>query len=179
MPVRVISSSQGDGAYFLNAAILQRGQDKGIIKFRDFRKDNGILYHKRHGRVYDFVRSARAEIRETVANYLTNILPGIDEDAKEDLRRAFETLFNHYDYKKNPVFEERLGLLISAENFLFPIKSYVAHVHFYCQTIKGPYDEYTVYARMICHMYTWFPFRETTEQDIVDVLREGLKCLSI
>lgn len=185
---RVISSRDGDGAYFLNLAIIKKGVRDGNIEFiHEGKLEKCKIYHQVHGRDYDFARSARSKIGDDVTKYLTNYLPGIDEETQQEIRSSFENLFNYYKFKKwfdrkGVGFKEDLKLLIE-KTALFGT-DYVGHIEFECETIKDPDvfwkvtssgPTYTVYARIICHGLTWFRFQRPPLKSIVGALIAGSK----
>lgn len=173
MPARVVSSLDDDENYSINRDILQKGL-KDDIKFKGQVKSKDREFSFEHKRTYDFVRTAGAKIRDAMTNYLRSILLDLDEDAKQDLRSAFEKLFNYNSYKGKLNKEgQKVGksmklLIFNPEENGELAEDYVAKVNFSCNTIKGPKDEYTVYTSITCQEFTWFEF----EEDLPNSLRK-------
>jgi hypothetical protein len=114
------------------------------------------------GRIYDFVRKAKAKIGEAMTDHLSGILPGIGQNTREDLRTTFERLFAYHAYKHYPLTLQGQSRGESMKLFVFnPPDNYVAHVCFNCTTMKGAGDKYTVSTAMTCHKYTTFECQDT------------------
>ena len=121
--------------------------------------------------IYDFTRSAKAEVRENMTTHLCDILPpGLRQRDRQSIREAFDCLFDYHTYKGylervRQQQREALQMLVFHHN-----QKYVAHVQFKSTTVKDGADRYTVNATLTCQRFTYFPLQETDLDDILGAL---------
>ena len=150
-----VVSSRHPLNYSKNRNFLTNGLQGNIIHFQDFNYylHPAVVYNKR--RLYDFTRTAKAQVRENMTAYLCSVLPGLTRQDKENIRVVFDCLFGYYGYKGNLDVlgqqHESLEMLVFDRN-----KQYVAHVQFNNTTVISDVHQFTVCPILTCHRYTYF-----------------------
>ncbi|KAJ7376455.1 hypothetical protein OS493_034442 [Desmophyllum pertusum] len=152
----IVSSIQDGSGYHKNKASLEDGLQNGYIEFQDdnvnsYEPDQFVFDNKRC--VYDFTRSAKSTIRDDMADYLCDALPGL---SKQDIKEVFDCLFNYHTYKDyleniNDKRYESMKMLVFNEGH-----EYVAHACFNSTSRKTAEKEFTVDAALTCESFTYF-----------------------
>ena len=158
-----------DFSYYQNLIFLQENLRNDQIHFQgNAEVFNPDAYNFRNGRVWDFVRAARARIgKEMVAN-LNGALPGLTAHDRQHIREFFNCAFNYYAYKGHLNVEgNQHGE--SLKMFVFhPAQQYVAHVNFSSHSRRGPDNLFVVNISVTCQLYNFF---EPQNDDIANVIQ--------
>ena len=165
MAIEILTSTQDDFGYYNNVGYLRRARQEGNVDFQGFVNNyapDAIVFDDK-ARIYDFTRSANSTIRENMTTYLSQdeVLPGIQPQDRQNIREAFDYLFNYHAYKEHldQVHQQRresMRMLIFHQ-----AQQYVAHVVFSCISRRTALQQYTVNATLTCQRFTYFQRRET------------------
>ena len=129
-------------------------------------------------RVYDFVRSARARIRNNMSTYLNAVLPGLQLGNCPKIWALFERLFNYYEYKEyfNQSNQQKPQ---TTEMLIFNhVERYVAYVWFSSTSFRTWPQQYTVTVTLTCKRYTYFA-SQATNYSTVDAISRALQNLHL
>lgn len=175
--VIIISSVQGPATfkYYDNLAFLRNGLQNDEIHFEgpvDVHEPPAFDYPDK-ANVYNFTRTARTDVRDNMANWLCGILPGLQPQDCEDIRTAFNCLFDYYTYKRklNDVGQQQAE---SMQMLVFDDRvqpEYVAHVQFNSITKRNAEHQFIVNATLNCQRFTHFQLQETALDDILQELK--------
>ena len=164
--VTIVSSRKDPSfSYYNNLAFLKSGRENNTIHFQGF-VDNysppTFVYNA--GRIYDFIRTAKAQVRENMTAYLCGILPAQNIQQQQEnqisIREAFDCLFDYLTYKGylgivGQQHYESLNMLVFDH-----YKQYVALVQFNSTTARSAADTFTVDATLTCQRFTYFESQE-------------------
>ena len=151
----IIVSSRHHLNYNNNRDFLTDGLQRNVIYFQDvnYYLHPAVVYNKR--RLYDFTRTARAQVRDNMTAYLCSVLPGLSIQDRKDIRGVFGCLFDYGMYLGKLDIarqqHESLEMLIFDHK-----KQYVAHVQFNSITVISGMNQFTVCPILTCHRYTYF-----------------------
>ena len=97
MAVRIVTSQEDQRAYRKNMDLLRKGLTKDQIEFQGSENffDPGPIEFKTRGSVYDFTQKAKSKIRKKMVKYVNGVLPGLPGHNLDEIRGAFEQLFNY------------------------------------------------------------------------------------
>ena len=176
MAITIVTSIQDDFGYYNNLAFLRRGlqvaDEEARIHFRgNVNNHTPEIVFDGKVRVYDFTRSAQCRIRKDMTAHLGGVLPGLQEADLEQIRGAFDCLFNYYSYKG---FFDQVGRqrTESMKMLIFnEAQKYVAHVYFNATSRRTGPRQFTVTASLTCQRYTYFPFEDTNFEAVLQALQ--------
>ena len=171
---QIVSSVRESAIHFhKNLCYLKNGLSNGEIHFQ------GIFHHDEppafvydnKTRVYDFTRTAQANVRDDMARRLRGWLRGLPT---EQSREVFDYLFDYHHYKEylNVVGKQRaesMKMLI----FRRPDRvnqGYVALVQFSCTSKRHSDILYTVNATLTCERFSYFELQEGSVDQLVEQL---------
>lgn len=175
MAVTIVTSlGQTSFNYSHNRFFLHQGLSDQTIRFQGTVVNSNHQYPWNKRSVYDFTRTAKAEIGVKMVNWLVTTLPGLEQH-RQELRIAFDDLFNYYYYKghlnmRMQQRHESMGMLIFNPN-----QQYVAHVYFSSTSIKGLNRLFTVEAAITSQRFTYFPYQAIN----IDQVLQGLQNLQL
>ena len=142
--------TQGDVCFSDNEEYLKYGLLQGNLWFQGplIRLSSTFVYNKR--RLYDFTRSAKAEVRDRMATFLVDRLgqPGLEAP----LRAAFDSLYNYLKYRYGTR-SESLTMLIFVYN---QGEKFGAKVTFSSNVFEWPPEQYAVATTLVCERFTYF-----------------------
>lgn len=156
-----------------NLYYLKNGLSNGEIHFQgvlQYYEPAAFVYDNKR-RVYDFTRTAQADVRDDMARRLRDWLPGL-QNAQS--REFFDYLFDYHHYMEylKEVGNQRaesMHLLIfrepDDEN-----QGYVALVKFNCTSKRHSNIKYTVNATLTCELFSYFELQEGRLDQLVDQL---------
>lgn len=186
MPIQIVNSRDDDFRYIFNLGHLRAAQAKGDVRLEKTSTDmfpNAFEFPTKK-RVYDFVRTARTQIREATVAKLANpdVLPGLKEEDMEEVREVYEQLFNYQKHKSSLINdgdkrEESVHMLIFKSNRDSEIQNdqpYVAHVSFASVSKKTRPDRFEVSVSLSCLRFSYFPMQE----DDFDAILKALERLN-
>lgn len=158
---QIVSSVREPTQFYDNLNYLMNGLLNGQIHFQWNVFSNipiTFIYHNKR-RLYDFTRSANADVRNHMAGVLCGWLPMLPNAQS---REAFAYLFNYLHYKEylKAVGNQRaesMGMLI----FKKPL-GYVALVKFNIVTRRNGLHQYTVYPTLTCQLFSYFELQQRT-----------------
>ena len=171
----IIVSSRKDPTfrYYNNLAFLRNELQNEIIHFQGFVNSVELTFPVTAGRIYDFTRTAKAQVREDMTTYLCGhtVLPGLQQQDRQSIREAFDCLFDYHTYKGHLDMvrqqrRESLNMLVFDHN-----QGYVAHVQFNSTTKREAADHYTVNATLTCLRFTYFELQEEGLEDVLEALQ--------
>lgn len=156
-----------------NLYYLKNGLSNGEIHFQEILhsyEPEAFVYDKKN-RVYDFTRTAQADVRDDMASRLLDWLPGLP---MEQTREFFDYLFDYCHYKEylKEVGNQRaesMRLLIFREPEDVN-QGYVALVKFNCTSKRHSNIQYTVHATLTCELFSYFELQERSLDQLVDQL---------
>ena len=169
----IIVSSRKDPtfSYYNNLAFLRNGLQNEAIHFQGNVNNHPppeFVYNA--GRIYDFTRAAKAQVRENMTNYLCGVLPGLQQQDHQIIREAFDCLFDYHTYKGYLQIvgqEQRESLNI----FVFDNQQYVAHVQFSSTTARRAANQFVVSATLTCLRFTYFELQQAHLEDVLEALQ--------
>ena len=123
--------------------------------------------------VYDFTRTAKAEVRNHMAGVLCRWLWRLPNARS---REAFDCLFDLHHYKDylEEVGNQRaesMNMLIFKEPRNILERGYVALVKFKSVTRRNRYRQYTVNATLTCQRFSYFELQENTLEEVLEELQ--------
>ena len=147
--------------FYDNLNYLMNGLSNGQIHFQwnvlSYTPITFVYNNKR--RLYDFTRSANADVRNHMAFVLCGWLPKLPIAQS---REAFDYLFNYHHYKEYlKVVDNQRAESISMLIFKKPY-GYVALVKFNIVTRRNGLHQYTVNATLTCQLFSYFELQERT-----------------
>ena len=170
--VQIVSSiREPTFQYYDNLAYLRNGRSNDEIQFQGYvvpHTPPTFEYNNKRC-VYDFVRSAGAEMRNEMADFLSGLL---QELSKERCKGALGGLFAYHHYKKalkrvGARKDESMKMLIfDNEN-----RRYVAHVQFSSVSRRIDQSRYTVDVTLACQRFSYFELQETDFNEILKALQ--------
>ena len=171
--VIIVSSRQDPSfSYYNNLVSLRNGLQNNAIHFQGLVNNHApqaFVYNA--GRIYDFTRTAKAEVRENMTAYLCGVLPGLQQQDHQIIREAFDCLFDYHTYKGylDIVGQQRrefLNMLVFDHNH-----QYVAHVQFNSATVRSDANQFTVNATLTCQRFTYFELQEAVLAAVLAALQ--------
>ena len=179
MAITVLTSIQDNVDYHNNRRYLEKALKEDLVKFDDNKGVNEpetfVFDNKK--RVYDFTRSAKAEIRDDMTKYLKRVLPGLSSRGLDKIRGAFDCLFNYHDEYKESLKEVNGKRSESMKMLVFNKRGedndYVAHVKFNSTSRRTKAKQYTVDVALSYECFTYFPVQETSAEYVFETLREA------
>lgn len=145
--------------FYDNLYYLENGVSNGDIHFQGnvHRYEPGVFVYGRKTRIYDFTRTAQADVRDKMAEHLRGWLPGLP---KKKSREVFDYLFDYHHYKEylKEVGNQRaetMNMLISRKPDHVS-QGYVALVKFNCVSRRNADILYTVNAVLTCQLFSYF-----------------------
>ena len=175
--IRIVHPNDDDSfLYYENlAVVLTRLRENE----NDFRVGDPVDHSEQFtfntNRVYDFTRSAKATIRDYMTPYLLNVLvpdavPEIVEEIGEQLRAAFDFLYNNNSYKgslsaAHQTKNEYLNMLmfINREGTRL-----LAHVTFHSISRLAAPGNFTVDAELKTRRFQYFDVHETNFEQVMN-----------
>ena len=168
---QIVSSVQGlPFQFYDNLNYLMNGLSNGQIQFqgnvRSYTPNTFVYGNKR--RLYDFTRSAKAEVRNHMASILCDWLPMLPNAQS---REAFNYLFNYLHYKEhlkgvgNQRAESMYMLIFNKPH------GYVALVKFNIVTGRNGLHLYVVNATLTAQSFSYFELQETTLHQLLQKLQ--------
>ena len=176
--VTIVSSRQDPSfRYYDNLAFLRNGLQNNAIHFQGHVNNHApeaFVYNA--GRTYDFTRTAKPQMRENMAAYLRDVLPGLQQEDHRIIREAFDCLFEYNTYKHylNIVGQQRRETLNMLVFYRRDNQEYVAHVQFSSTTVRNVVNDenqYTVNATLTCQRFSYFELQETDLEDVLAALQ--------
>ena len=170
----IIVSSRKDPSfrYHNNLALLRNGVENGTTHFQGLINSHESTFNYTAGRIYDFTRTAKAEMREKMTTNICDVLTGrLQQQDHQSIREAFDCLFDYHTYKGylkmiTQQRRESLNMLVFDHN-----QDYVAHVQFKSITVRNAKDHYTVDVTLTCQRFTYFEFQEADLEDVLAALQ--------
>ena len=178
MVIQVVSSNVDDFRYYWNLSYIRNGLQNDEIAFIGVVNNYAPkAFEFNTGRVYDFTRTAKAEIRDKMTTHLLqpDVLPGLEVRFHEMIKEPFDSLFNYQGYKTrleqaNSTRDESMKMLIFNDANGNQAKQYVAHVTFSCDSHRAS-QQYTVYTTLTCQRYTYFPLQVDDFEAVLQALQ--------
>lgn len=178
MVIQILTSTQGDLAYYENRGFLRGALEAGHVKFQGEvhnHAPNAIVFDDKH-RIYDFTRSAKSTIREDMTAYLRRVLPGIQQQDLPEIQEAFDCLFNYHAYKRyleqvDQQRDESMYMLIFNDADGDEAQQYVAHVSFSSISRRTAPEQFTVNATLTCQRFTYFQLQEIDAEVLLQDLQ--------
>ena len=102
MVIEILTSVADNDNYKLNAVNLIEKQQKKVVTQQGEKHLQTQKFDYNKARIYDFTRTARAEIRDDAVGFLCKegALPGLQEEGREWIKEIFNGFFNYLTYKK-------------------------------------------------------------------------------
>ena len=158
--VQIVSSiREPNFQYYDNLAYLRNGRSNDEIQFQGFvinHAPSAFVFDS--GRAYDFVRSARATVRNSMAEFLWKLLPELPRGKRNE---ALDCLFDYYHYRESldvgAKKAESMKMLIFDNEY----RGYVAHVQFSSVSRRIDTSKYSVNATLTCQRFSYFELQET------------------
>ena len=130
-------------------------------------------------RIYDFTRTAQATVPEDIVCFLSqpDVLPGLQEEGKEETKQIFGCLFNYLKYKNHL---QRISdrqdasmsmLIFNDRNGEGDQPPYVVHVSFDSVSRRTADRQFTVNVTLSCQRLTYF---EAQNEDF-DAIKKALR----
>ena len=153
-----------------NLYYLKNGLSNGEIHFQgvlQYYEPAAFVYDNKK-RVYDFTRTAQADVRDDMARRLRDWLPGLQ---MAQSREFFDYLFDYHHYMEylKEVGNQRaksMHLLIFREPDDVN-QGYVALVKFNCTSKRRSNILYTVNAALTCELFSYFELQEGSLDQLV------------
>ena len=173
--ITIVSSVEHPSfSYYNNLAFLRNGIQSDDIHFQgcvDNYSPPAFVFNK--GSIYDFARTAKAELREDMTSWLCDTLPQeIQMQDRGRIREAFDCLFDYHKYKGylTMVGQQRAE---SMEMLVFDQANleYVAHVQFSSTATRTAPNQFTVDATLTCQRFTYFPPQEADLENVLAALQ--------
>lgn len=171
--IRIVSSREDPSfRYYHNLAFLRNGLESHTIHFQGFVNNHAPqAFVFNAGRIYDFTRTAKAQVRENMVAYLCGVLPRLQQEDHQIIREAFDSLFDYHTYKGylDIVGQQRcepLNMLVFDHN-----QEYVAHVQFNSTIVRNAPGQFTVNAILTCQRFTYFELQEAALGDVLEALK--------
>ena len=168
--VKIVSSvREPTFQYYDNLAYLRNGLSNDEIQFQGYVVNHAPpAFVFNSGRVFDFVRSARAKVRKNMAEFLCRLLSRLP---KEECNDALDCLFQYYHYRDSLTVgtekRESMTMLI----FDNETRGYVAHVQFSCVSRQIDQTTFTVNATLTCQRFSYFELQETDFDEMLEALQ--------
>ena len=167
---QIVSSVQGlPFQFYDNLNYLMNGLSNGQIHFQgtvhSYTPNTFVYDNKR--RLYDFTRSAKADVRNHMASMLCYWLPMLPNAQS---REAFNYLFNYLHYKEhlkgvgNQRAESMYMLIFNKPH------GYVALVKFNIVTGRNGLHQYAVNATLTCQLFSYFELQKSTPDEVLQKL---------
>ena len=102
--VQVVSSVVDNFGYYYNLGYLRSALERNGVQLIKVDVHAPPAFQFDKANVYNFIRSAKPTIRETMTTYLEmpDVLPGLQTEDREIIQEPFECLFNNrLGYKKS------------------------------------------------------------------------------
>ena len=180
MVIEILTSSADNDNYKLNAVKLtEKLQNKAVTK-----QGKNHLHAKKFdyekARIYDFTRTARADIRDDAVGFLhkEEVLPGLQEEGQKWIEEIFNGFFNYYTYKRQL---ENIGCNVSESMFMLIFNDcngaedqprYVAHVTFSVKSCLTSDKKYTVDVTLSCRRVTYFEVQKMDLDDFNQAMKD-------
>lgn len=161
--------------FYDNLYYLKNGLSNEDIHFQGnvlSHTPNTFVYNNKR-RVYDFTRTAQAEVRDHMAGVLCLWLSRLPNARS---REAFDYLFDYRHYKDylevvGNQRAESMNMLIFKEP-LGVERGYVALVKFNSVTRRNGDLQYTVNATLTCQRFSYFELQESTLDELLEKLQD-------
>ena len=161
--ITIVSSRQDPiFSYYNNLIFLRNELRNNAIHFQGLVNNHAPTFVYNAGRIYDFTRAAKAEVRENMTAYLcgNDRLPGLQQQDHQIIREAFDCLFDYHTYKGyldivEQQRRESLNILVFDHN-----QQYVAHIQFNSTTARTKASTFTVDATLTCQRFTHFELQK-------------------
>ena len=156
-----------------NLYYLKNGLSNNEIHFQGIlhNYEPAAFVYDHKTRIFDFTRSAQADVRDDMARRLRDWLPGLP---REQSREFLDYLFDYHHYKEylKEVGNQRaesMHLLIFREPDHVN-QGYVALVKFNCTSKRHSDILYTLNAALTCELFSYFELQEGNLDQLVDQL---------
>ena len=168
---QIVSSVQGlPFQFYDNLNYLMNGLSNGQIHFQgnvlSYTPNTFVYDNKR--RLYDFTRSAKADVRNRMASILCSWLPMLPNAQS---REAFAYLFNYLHYKE---YLKGLGNQRAESMYMLIFNKphgYVALVQFNIVTRRNGLHLYAVNATLTGQLFSYFDLLESTLDEFLQKLQ--------
>ena len=184
MVVKIITSTEDNNAFRFNLGYLQRAMISGAVRKQGERCDhNKELVYEGKAKIYDFTRTAQAQVREEIVSFLNtpNVLPGLQEEGLEEIRETFGGFFIYARYKdhlkgNDDRQEESMSVLIFNDgNGKEDQPQYVAYVFFSSTARKTAEKQFKVNFKLSCRRLTYLE----AQNEELDAFRHALENLRL
>lgn len=164
MVIEILTSLADNDNYKLNAVYLMKKLKKTVITKQGKNHLHNKKFDYNKARIYDFTRTARADIRDDAVDSLCKkvALPGVQKEDQEFIKEIFDGFFNYLTYKRqlkevgHDVSESMSMLIFNECKGEKDQPGYVAHVTFLVKSCRTSDEKFTVDVTLSCQRVTYF-----------------------
>lgn len=180
MVIEILFSVADNDNYKLNAFNLTEKLQNKVVTKQGINHLHTKKFDYNKAKIYDFTRTARAEIRDDAVGFLCKeeVLPGLQKKDQEWIKEIFNDFFNYYTYKRQlekigcNVLESMSMLIFNGCNGVEDQPGYVAHVTFLVKSCLTSDKEYTVDVRLSCRRVTYFEVQKMDLNDFNQAMKD-------
>ena len=184
MVIKIQTSIEDSNCYNFNLGYLRRALEKDEVRGegKPDKLEKEFVFND-EARIYDFTRTAQATVREDIVSFLSHIdvLPGLQEEGREDIKQIFGCFFKYQKYKNHLQqngdrrVESMSMLIFNDGNGEKDQPRYVAHVSFESISRRTDDKQFKVDVTLSCQRFTYF---EAQNEDF-DAIQKALKDLHL
>ena len=182
MAIQVRASTFDNLGYYYNEGYLRKALKQKTVRLEGVNDHQPTEFVFNTARVYDFIRSAKSTIRDSMTTFLSqdDVLPGLQAEDRQMIKEPFECFFSNLTGYTRSLNQDPPQPQVESMNMLIfndadgdEDQQYVAHVGFACNSrrITPQHAQFTVKASLACQRFTYFPLQEEDFEAVLQAVQ--------